>query len=234
LDGPPVQWRREITVESRFNQPLTVLFIRGDGDDFRVPHIGLVPQPPRHLIAVQLRPRQVQKHKIWAQVACRIETRRIVVREIHVVPRLLQEFAEAMGRVHVLINDQDTQWTFVAAQLLECACNSVVVSAQVNEAFAAKHLDEAIECGTQPSARLRRLYAYDWNIVAIGKRADMTQQVEHPHFVEVQVNDDQLEQPLAKGLLSLVERSYQRRAAISETLEQPIVKVGRCNKDVGG
>jgi hypothetical protein len=108
LDGPPVQWRREITVESRFNQPLTVLFIRGDGDDFRVPHIGLAPQPPRHLVAVELRPRQVQKHQIWAQAARRIETRRIVVREIHVLSRLLQEFAELMGRVHVVINDKDT------------------------------------------------------------------------------------------------------------------------------
>jgi hypothetical protein len=39
---------------------------------------------------------------------------------------------------------------------------------------------------------------------------------------------------LAKGLLSLVERSYQRRAAISQTLEHPIVHVGRCNKDLGG
>ena len=197
MDGPPVQWRREITVESRFNQPLTVLFIRGDGDDFRVPHIGPVPQPPRHLIAVQLRPRQVQKDQIWAQAACRIETRRIVVCEIHVVPRLLQEFTELMGRVHVLINDEDTQWTFMvsrsgvtvarrpvstlvvqlarddAAQLLECACKSVIASTQVNEAFAPEHLDEPIECGTQPSARVRRLYAYDWNIIAIGKRADM-------------------------------------------------------------
>ena len=81
MDGPPVQWRREMTVESRFDQPLTVLFIRGDGDDFCVPHIGLVPQPPHHLIAVELRPLQVHKHQIRAQAACRIETR-IVVREI--------------------------------------------------------------------------------------------------------------------------------------------------------
>ena len=108
MDGPPVQWRREITVESRFNRPLTVLFIRGDGDDSRVPHMGFAPQPPRHLVAVELGPLQVHKHQIWAQAACRIETRRIAVREIHVVPRLLQEFAELMGRVHVLINDEDT------------------------------------------------------------------------------------------------------------------------------
>jgi hypothetical protein len=107
LDGPPVQWHREITVESRFNQPLTVLFIRADGDDFRVPHLGLAPQPPRHLTAVELGPRQAQKHQIWAQAACRIDTRRIVVREIYVVPRFLQEFAELMGRVHVLIDDED-------------------------------------------------------------------------------------------------------------------------------
>ena len=60
-----------------------------------------------------------------------------------------------------------------AAQLLECAGKSVIVSPQVNEAFASKHLDESIDCGTQPSARFRCLHAYDWNIIAIGKRADM-------------------------------------------------------------
>jgi hypothetical protein len=66
-----------------------------------------MPQPPRHLTAVELGPRQAQKHQIWAQAACRIDTRRIVVREIYVVPRFLQEFAELMGRVHVLIDDED-------------------------------------------------------------------------------------------------------------------------------
>lgn len=121
-----------------------------------------------------------------------------------------------------------------AAQLLECACKSVIASSQVNEAFAPEHLDEPIEGGTQPGARVRRLYAYDWNIIAIGERADMMQQVEHPHFVEVQIDDNHLEQALAKGLLSLVERSYQRRAAVGQTFEQPIVNVGRCNKDLGG
>ena len=121
-----------------------------------------------------------------------------------------------------------------AAQLLECACKRVIVSTQVDEAFAPEHLDEPIECGTQPRARVRRLYAYDWNIIAIGKRADMMQQVEHPHFVEIQVDDNHLEQTLAKGSLSFVERSYERRAAIGQALEQPIVKVGRCNKDFGG
>jgi hypothetical protein len=80
-----------------------------------------------------------------------------------------------------------------AAQLLDCSRKSVIVSSQVNETFAPKHLDEPIEGGTQPSARVGRLYAYDWNIIAIGERADMMQQVEHPHVVEVQVNDNHLE-----------------------------------------
>ena len=61
----------------------------------------------------------------------------------------------------------------------------------------------------------------------------MLEKIEHPHVVEIQIDDDHPEQALVKNPLGLFERSHECRAAIRQAFEQSIVNVGCCDKNVG-
>src|SRR5690606_36836012 len=91
-------------------EPLVlVLAPPGQRDEPRVPSVAAPANRPRDLVAVDARQPDVEDDDIGIEPRARLDRLQAVMRDVRLVPGHPQELADAFGRIHVVVDDENAQ-----------------------------------------------------------------------------------------------------------------------------
>jgi len=97
-----------VVVEARFARTAAIFLVSpaGDGDEHHVASLRPA-NPLGHIVAVDLRQRDVEQHDLGREIQRLVDRFLAVVGHAHVVAQRLQEHGEAVGRVGVVVNHEN-------------------------------------------------------------------------------------------------------------------------------